>query len=1121
MSNEPTGSGVDGRSSALSPLIAFVPVEVGASGVTAVVCLDTGALSYDIVSESLLRRLPASDYTEHALGVNVSGVGAVGSVAARAVTLRLQVRVCLCTDTGSEFVEGVHEGVFAVVEQVPHSDMLICQHTFRAAESPFNAIFYAGVAGASLASAAAAAGDDDVVEICADETDEARAAAVSAADAELAAWDRARHTMLEEEEDDDIDILHDRAADAAAARLPTRAELLARVCSDSPDLCDALIQIMYQQRKIFTDIDATGCNIEGSALKIEIDPGVRPFNVGKPRMIHPNLRAEVKEILDTWVRLGVVEPVEPGSKAMEWGHPLVVAFKPNGKLRVCIDCTALNKHITPLPYTMPRIEDIAVMTKGKRYFSTLDLISGFHQIQVHPSSRHFLAFHTPFGSYRYARMPFGVSVAPLHFQQLLEQILAPLIERGVCCVYCDDILLCTATAEEHAAVVQQALRLLEGAGLRINLAKCRFGYRHALFIGCVFDGETVKANPTKIAALCSYPKPGNKDQLVSFLALCQYFQRYIPDFVRLAEPLRPLVLPHVILSRAWGPEHDAAFHALRSAVISNVLLHVPDFSRPLYLRTDACDIGCGGVLFQLDDDGNERYIHFLSHRFTPAERRWNVTERECFGVKYCVAKLEEYLRHAPFKLEVDHANLKFMRTSHNAKVQRWFLYLLRFRFEIAHIRGVDNVVADALSRLHVVDDADAATVNVLADLDRDGTLYDALGPDESISGAVGEAGAGSASGSSTPPAAAASSAAVVGTAEAYASDPDLPHSSFVTSRLLAAIIRAQQAQPETVKRAWRKDAACRLVNIAGIPVWAHRSRVIVPTAAETEWADVLRVAHDESAHPGVLGTLQAIHGMRLWREDLQASVAKYVHSCILCQRNKGLPLRARVGDMAYVLSVRRWDRVVIDIVGPFVTSKSGYKFVLVAVDSFTRWSELRALKAATAQNVVAALTDICYRHGLPCMLQHDPGSHFTARCLQNWCIANNVQWHVTSTHHPQSNGKAETICGRTVTKLKLLCDTKVESWDALLPQVQWQINSTVNSSIGMSPYCAMHGEEPRTTAAAKAGAREPKSVRQCRRRLLLVSLSRRTTRIQCLVCLLAVIGCGFAWPRPRTSCSRR
>jgi hypothetical protein len=741
---------------------------------------------------------------------------------------------------------------------------------------------------------------------------------------------------------------------------------------------------------------------------------------------------------------------------------MVSVRKANGKIRYCIDCSqGLNKWVALQPYKMPDMQHIFNRTRGKKYFSTIDLISGFHQIKVHPSSQMYLTFHTEWGSYKYLRMPFGYLNAPSFFQQIMETALAAEIEAGICDVWIDDILIMSDNAEEHIKHVQRVIAALNRAGFRMQLSKSKFCQREVTYLGYVIDGNERRQNPRKLDALRMMPVPATKKQLVQFLALCGYFSSFVPSFAELAEGLRALMRPEVVLKHAWKDIHTIQFEKLRDAVVNALPLTIPRFDRPFMLRTDASDVGVGGMLLQYDDAGVENVLQFLSHKLTKAERKWNVTERECYAIVYCVKHLSEYLRPARFVLETDHLNLRYIRNSMNARVRRWYLYLLQYQFDIRHIPGDTNVVADALSRVHTLDGTpeQVLVAAVMADLCDSGLWPNVpgVGLCDDTTTNVASAAAGALDG------------------DGLSDDDDdisTPTSQGIHSELLGEIAAAQLAASTMQINEWIKDKnQYSQLKIGGIAVRMKAGSVIVPSGVEHDdlWSRILHITHDDILHPGIKQTMNRLQSMRVWRAGMRKSVEIYVKSCVVCQRDKGQHRPKHTGEMAYVLSHSPWNRIQIDYMTGLPTSTSGNTCILVCVDTFTRYMEMRPYKKATGANTIQFLEKFIYNHTIPEHIQSDGGSHFNSKDMTAWCAKHNVQHHFTSVGHAQSNGKVEHMNERIVSKVRAVIGHKYKTWDQVLPQVASTINSEFNRSIGMSPYEALTGLEARTPPVATIG----------------------------------------------------
>ncbi len=455
--------------------------------------------------------------------------------------------------------------------------------------------------------------------------------------------------------------------------------------ADVPAIIDAVAQ---RHAAAFDEtLPREGADVE--PMVIELIPGAAA-PADPPRRLSPNMESVVTKEVESLLEQGIIRP-----STSPYAAPAFVVSKSDGSPRMVVDYRRLNLITQPNRFPMQNTRAILGRLQGSKVFCTLDLRSGYHQVPLTDAAIPMTAFTTPSGLYEYTKVPFGLCNAPSHFQRMMMTTLSGLLGRGVEC-YLDDVIIHADRVETLAELIEQVLQRVEEHNLRLKRSKCTLFAERLEFIGHVISSEGISIAPWRKAALQNIMPPTTPTEVRAFAGLANYFREHVANFSTLMAPLYSVCGSKSQFQ--WESEQQEAFTAVTRAIVHAPVLAHLDYSLNIIVRTDASTKGCGAVLLQQDELGNETPVAFVSHTFTETEQRWATIEQEGFGIIFAVLKFEPFVKGHDFELQTDHANLTHMHTSKTPKVVRWSLRLQEFRFVIHHIPGVDNTVPDALSR---------------------------------------------------------------------------------------------------------------------------------------------------------------------------------------------------------------------------------------------------------------------------------------------------------------------------------------------------------------------------------------------------------------------------------------
>lgn len=365
--------------------------------------------------------------------------------------------------------------------------------------------------------------------------------------------------------------------------------------------------------------------------------------------------------------------------------------KRDGTWRFCVDYRALNAVTIRDRFPIPTVDELLDELHGACVFSKLDLRSGFHQLRMHSADIFKTAFRTHDGHYEFTVMPFGLCNAPSTFQSAMNTLFKPLIRRFVQ-VFFDDILVYSASLDDHVTHLREVLSILKANSFFAKLSKCEFGRETIAYLGHVITKKGVEVDQEKIKAVKEWPIPTNTKKLRGFLGLTGYYRKFVARYAHLAAPLTSLLRKEAFL---WTPEASVAFAALKDALTSTPALALPDFSKQFTVQTDASSIGIGAVLTQAG-----RPIAYFSKQLNPTMQATSTYNRELCGVVTAIQKWQQYLLGTKFIIQTDHQPLRNLltQTVHTPDQQKWIVKLLGFDFEVHYKPGSENGPADALSR---------------------------------------------------------------------------------------------------------------------------------------------------------------------------------------------------------------------------------------------------------------------------------------------------------------------------------------------------------------------------------------------------------------------------------------
>jgi hypothetical protein len=741
-----------------------------------------------------------------------------------------------------------------------------------------------------------------------------------------------------------------------------------------------------------------GC-IRGVTHTIRLRPDAIP-RVHPARTVPHAVRDKLKETLDEMTAMGVVtKQGEP----TDWVNSLVIIHKKDGSLRLCIDPRDLNKAIRREHYQFPTIDEIIGQLSDSCVFSALDATSGFWNIVLDDDSSLLTTFQTPFGRYRFLRLPFGICSAPEVFHKTVAEMFADI--PGVI-VYIDDILVHAPSQTEHDQILERVIQRCRERGLKLNANKCQFSKQELKYLGHIIGKEGVRADPAKVEAIAAMPKPSDVAGLRRFLGMAQYMAKFVPNYAAIAAPLREMTQKEVIFE--WTGPCDKSFSELKGLLSAAPVLSLYDSKASLTVTCDASREGLGAVLQQRNSSGELRPIAFASRSLTASEKNYAMIELECLAVVFACERFRQYVFGRSFDVFTDHRPLVpiFSKPLQQTplRVQRLLLRLQPYDFTIHYQSGSSDghITADTLSREPL--DGQSTTDN---DVD-DHVLFVIRAMPTAVNHQLRNIG------------------------EVSSTDHVLAQvSNFVRNgwpTIVASEIKPYKAIHDEISIIEN----CLMKG----------TRVIIPQQLRREFLSRLH-----AGHAGLNSTLALARESVYW-PGMNSDITNVVTNCSKCiehRPNNAEPLIVRPTPSL------PWQELTADF---FHFRGENY---LLIVDRYSRFPEIAKVTSSTAEMVIVQFKSVFARHGIPETLLTDNGPPFSSLAFRQFAKAWGFRHDTSSPRYPQSNGMAE----RYVQTVKRMLEKSNDPYEALM-----NYRATPNQTTGKSPAQLLFSRRLRTRLAA-------------------------------------------------------
>lgn len=763
----------------------------------------------------------------------------------------------------------------------------------------------------------------------------------------------------------------------------------------------------------------------GDPVSLQTKDELRPKFL-KAREIPYAYKAEVERLLAEMEADGILEKVN----YCEYGTPLVVVPKTNGKLRICGDYkSTINCFLKDFNHPSPSVENIFNSLGGFEYFFVIDIRDAYHQLVLTEESARLCAWNTHIGTFLVRRMPQGIRPASSIFQSVIEKYLNGI--EGVE-AFIDDIVGGGRNPDETAEKARKVFQALRLAGFTVRPEKCKLFRRRVKVLGHVIDATGISKEQDKLDQIGKVRPPKNVKEVQAFCGLINYYAKFVPRLGELMKPLYELLRKGIKFD--WTLKCEQAFMAVKQAMSADLILAHYDPKRPTILETDASDHTISAVLLQETPVG-ERPIMYWAKSLDTTQRNYSVVDKEALAVVRACKKFSKYLLGMKFKIRTDQKALirifsdeKGLPVTASSRLLRWAVYLSGFDYVIEHVR-TDKNKADPLSRLRHAGDprqskptkSKPEALNAIRDNGVPMNFEDVK-------------------------------------AETNV-DTKL---SYVKKCLKTKHMEALNSD-DFIHYYRRRN---ELSSEKGVIMWGRR--LVVPSR--------LRKYVLAELHSGHMGTtkMKSKARMHFWWPNMDDDVMTISNTCEDCRSVRPSPEKAPLTP--WPQTQKPWERVHTDYLGPLF----GFHFLIV-IDSETKWLEAFRTAGPTTAATIQCLRQCFARFGLSRSLISDNGTCFTSAEFSQFLRANGIYHSRTAPGHPASNGAAENAVG-TVKKFLLKAfrqkHPSADEIDKALQNFLFEYRNTVHCTTGLSPAKAMLGRSLRDTLSQILPHRARKALKE-------------------------------------------
>lgn len=777
-------------------------------------------------------------------------------------------------------------------------------------------------------------------------------------------------------------------------------------------------------------------------------------------------KSEVCTQIDKMLHDGIIRPSRSPYNSPVWIVPKKLDASGQKKYRLVIDYRKLNQKTISDKYPIPEISTILANLGKMRYFTTLDLASGFHQIPLSSKDIEKTAFSVNNGKYEFVRLPFGLKNAPAIFQRVMDDVLHEHIGK-ICYVYIDDIIIFGETLEKQLNNLEMVLETLRRANFKIQPDKSEWLKSEVEFLGFIVSRNGLQPNLKKVESIRKYPEPSNLKELRAFLGLSGYYRRFIRNYANIAKPLTKYlkgenghrqILKNESKNVKIVLDNDGkkSFKLLKELLSSEDVLAFPDFSKPFILTTDASNLAIGAVLSQNFHDG-ERPITFISKTLSDTEKNYATNEKEMLAIVWALQNLRNFIYGHKVIIYTDHQPLTFTISpkNNNAKLKRWKAFIEEHDHEIHYKPGKSNTVADALSRVQI----NSLTATQHSAEEDDSSFIPSTEAPVNVfkNQLIFKIGNRSSYGLVIP-------------FDGY------KRHIFVEPRFSTEYLKDKLKQflnPNVKNGIYTDEPIMAIIQEIYSEIFNPRlmkarfSQVKVQDLGDEEQQlEEIKKIHQFAHRNAKENSEQLLK--RFYFPKMSRIIGEYVKNCEICKTEKYQRNPQKFIDFKTPIPKQVGEIVHIDV---FVFDQDN--LFLTTIDKFSKFLKYRAIDSKSLLDIEEALLDLVHDWNIPRIIVMDNESSFGSNVIEQRLKNLNILIYKTPIHRSETNGQIER-CHSTIREIARCMKKESPGMNVsqLIRSSVYKYNNTIHSFIKNTPHNVYIGETNSNLSAEEISKRK-------------------------------------------------